>query len=582
MAAASLLFCSTSSLTPTTNFCRKNSVYLNTHLDQLRKGIMSFAVHLPCQICNFKIYTVTNGASSGLHCKRLASTGTVEVDGRSQDDEFTFDLSNSQRSKKLSDSSSNLLGSTHGLERQLDSLFNEVRTLIRSGKKYEAFDLLQANYLSVKEHMDAGARGMEEAAILDVIALGYMALGETRIVGSVLDRLKKVANGLKDDEPLLDSILLHMGNMYEKLEKFELAINQYGRALNIIERKYGNSSPFLVTPLLGMAKVLSSIGRVTEAIETYHLAIKILESGKGLVCGELELPLISLSNLLLEEGRASEAENVFKRILDLCIKLYGEKDGRVGMAMCSLARVKCATGDIDEAIALYQDAFRVLKDSKSIASNDELMEKMRIDLAELLHVAGRGEEGRALLEECLLITEKYQGKDHPSCVIHLMNLAASYSQSKNFGDAERLLKKSLQIMMNTVPPDDQSISFPMLHLAVTLYKLNRDEEAEKFALNSLHIREKAFGAESLPVGEALDCLVSIQSRLGRNDKELLKLLERVLKIQELAFGNDSKEVVETLKKVIHYMDKLGMRSDKLPLQRRLSTLRNKFKQMVKY
>lgn len=77
-------------------------------------------------------------------------------------------------------------------------------------------------------------------------------------------------------------------------------------------------------------------------------------------------------------------------------------------------------------------------------------------------------------------------------------------------------------------------------------------------------------------------MVSIQTRLGRNDEELLKLLKRVLKIQELALGHDSKEVVETLKKVVHYLDKLGMRSEKLPLQRRLSTLRNKFKQMVKY
>lgn len=99
------------------------------------------------------------------------------------------------------------------------------------------------------------------------------------------------------------------------------------------------------------------------------------------------------------------------------------------------------------------------------------------------------------------ITEKYQGKDHPSCVIHLMNLAASYSKSKNFAESERLLRKSLQIMMRAVPPDDQSITFPMLHLAVTLYNLNRDEEAEKFALNALHIRERSFGAESLPVGK---------------------------------------------------------------------------------
>lgn len=106
-----------------------------------------------------------------------------------------------------------------------------------------------------------------------------------------------------------------------------------------------------------------------------------------------------------------------------------------------------------------------------------------------------------MLEECLLITEKYKGKEHPSSVTHLLNLATSYSCSKNFVEAERLLRTSLEIMRKTVGPDDQSITFPMLHLAVTLYNLKRDEEAEQLALEVLHIREKAFGKDSLPVGK---------------------------------------------------------------------------------
>lgn len=574
-AAASLLSSSSTSslITPTNNLCKMHSAAcLDSHLHQLLKGFVSPAVHcLPCKKCKAKLYMVTTtGAPFTRHCRRLATNGTVEIDGTNREDRLII-------SGVPSPSNSE---SIYNLERELDGLFDEVKTLIRLEKENEALDLLQANYVAVKQQMDAGGRGIEEAAILDVIALGYMALSETRMVVSVLDVLKQVVEELKDDEPVLNSILIHMGNMYEKVEKFEMAIYQYRRALRIMEKKYGNSSSFLVTPMLGIAKVLGSTGRATESIETYQLVIKILESGRGLVCEELLLPLTSLGNLLLKEGRPSEAENVFKRILDQYIKLYGEKDGRVGMAMCSLAHVKCATGDVHEAIDLYKDAFQVLKHSKSIALDDELMEKMRIDVAELLHAVGRGEEGRALLEECLLITEKYQGKDHPSCVIHLMNLAASYSQYKNFAEAERLLRRSLQIMVKTVPSNDQSITFPMLQLAVVLYNLNQDEEAEKLALNALHIREKAFGAESLPVGEALDCVASIQTRLGRDDEKILKLLQRVLKIQELAFGRDSKEVVETLKKVIYYLDKLKMRSEKLPLQRRLSTLRNKLKETV--
>ncbi|XP_042000915.1 nephrocystin-3-like isoform X2 [Salvia splendens] len=486
-----------------------------------------------------------------------------------------------QRSDIVSETHMKSSGSLNDLEEQLQELFNEVKTLIKLGKNDDAVDLLLANYEAVKEQVDSGAQGIEEAAALDVIALGFMAVGDLRTVGSTMDMLHKIVNVINDEEQLIDSILMHMGNIYAKLEKFELSINFYQRSLQIMERKYGTKSSLLCTPLMGIAKVLGSIGKASEAIETYHHVIKILELSRG-EGEELIVPLSALGNLLQKEGKASDAEYTFNRVLNIYIRLYGEKDGRVGVAMCSLAQVKCATGDINEAIDLYKNAMEILRNSTQMGLDDQVMEKMRIELAELLHVAGRGAEGRALLEECLSISEKSKGKHHPSLVPHLVNLATSYSGSKIFGEAERLLRISLQIMMKNVPPDDPAITFPMLHLAVTLYNLHRDEEAESLAADVLRIREEAFGKESLPVGETLDCLVSIRSRMDKADGELVELLKRVLKIQEKAFGPESEEVMETMKKIVHYMDKLGIKDEKYPLQRRLSILRNKHKHMVKY
>lgn len=47
------------------------------------------------------------------------------------------------------------------------------------------------------------------------------------------------------------------------------------------------------------------------------------------------------------------------------------------------------SGDVDEAIRLYRNGIKVIDDSKYMALDDELVEKIRIDLAELLHVVGR-------------------------------------------------------------------------------------------------------------------------------------------------------------------------------------------------
>jgi tetratricopeptide (TPR) repeat protein len=252
------------------------------------------------------------------------------------------------------------------------------------------------------------------------------------------------------------------------------------------------------------------------------------------------------------------------------------------MAMCSLANAKCSKGDANEAVDIYRNALRIIKDSNYMTIDNSILENMRIDLAELLHFVGRGDEGRELLEECLLINERFKGKNHPSMATHLINLAASYSRSKNYVEAERLLRTCLNIMEVSVGSEGQSITFPMLNLAVTLSQLNRDEEAEQIALKVLRIREKAFGEDSLPVGEALDCLVSIQARLGRDDGEILGLLKRVMMIQEKEFGPSAQELIVTLQKIIHFLEKLEMKDDKFKFRRRLALLRERYKQSLSY
>ncbi|XP_065877220.1 uncharacterized protein [Euphorbia lathyris] len=527
--------------------------------------------------CNFKQWMPPTIAPSRQHLLKAFALNVAITPQENPSPSGVLNASHFMRSKTLPENPSDGL---NGLEGELQEFFDEVKTMFMEGKKDDALDLLQANYEVVKEQINAGRRGIQEAATLDIIALGYMGVGDLKSVGPILNLLNVVTESLKDDELLLDSILIHMGSMYSALGKLEESVFVYQRAIGSLEVKYGKSSTFLVSPLLGMAKVLGSIGKAKKAIDVYHHVIRILESRSGVECEDLIVPIFNLANLLVKEGRNKDAEVQFMRILSIYQNLYGENDGRVGMALCSLAHVKCSTGNVEEAIDMYKRAIQIIKDTNYMDLDDTIVEKMRIDLAELLHVVGRGNEGRDLLEECLLMAEKYRGKKHPSTVTHLLNLATSYSQSKNYVEAERLLRACLEIMKKTVSPDDQSITFPMLHLAATLCSLNRDEEAEQLALEVLRIREKAFGKDSVPVGEALDCLECIQSRAGRGEAELLELLMRVLNIQEREFGYESEEVIQTLNKIVFCLDKLGRKDEKLSMKRRLSKLKMKYKQMV--
>ncbi|KAL2515261.1 lipase [Forsythia ovata] len=48
-------------------------------------------------------------------------------------------------------------------------------------------------------------------------------------------------------------------------------------------------------------------------------------------------------------------------------------------------------------------------------------------------------------------------------------------------------------------------------------------------------------------------VILAQSRLGKDDSELMELFKKVLKIQEKAFGSENEEFMETLKKIVHYL-----------------------------
>ncbi|GAB2221892.1 hypothetical protein Droror1_Dr00013085 [Drosera rotundifolia] len=553
---------------------------MTVHLKPSSCCIGCFFVHLRPPKCRLQCYMVpARGMGRDCHLKASAKVMSPVLGDQNLNNSLNPSVPSTENingSDPSLGSSDNSLNDVDDFEKPLQELLAEVKNLVSNGKKTDAIDLLQANYEAVKEQLNEGFQNIVVAATLDVIALGFMAAGEDKLAASVLKRLNYVVDGLKDEKTILDVILRHMGSMYSSLGKYEKSSNMYQRAIKLLESSHGENSTYLVRPLLALARNLTIKQKTSEALKYCHRAVKIVETRRGREALDLALPLSSLGNILLLERKPNEAESYFNRILNIYRASYGETDGRVGMALCSMARVKSAQGDVNEAVSLYRKAMQIILDSGCMALDDDVMEEMRIELAELLREAGRGTEAIEILEECLVITEERKGKEHPSMVTQFINLADTYSHLKKYVAAERALRMCLQIMERTGNPDDPSISFPMLRLAITLYHLKKDKEAESLALQVLKIREVAFGEDSLPVGEALDCLVSIQMRTVEDDDEaLLERTQRVLKIKEKAFGTGSAELMQTLLKILFFLKKLGREYEMPFIERRLSVLMDK-------
>ncbi|KAJ7522419.1 hypothetical protein O6H91_18G009800 [Diphasiastrum complanatum] len=460
------------------------------------------------------------------------------------------------------------------LEEQLQELYEEVSKMIEEGDDDTARALVEANYDALAEQLESGADGIEQAAMLDVLAQLRMELRDFKEAEQLLEKAKGLMEKVSTPEPLVDSILEHMGSMYTALGKPKEALIFFNKSLEIQESLLGSDSPLLAKTLLGLAIAHHDLDNATKSIEIYQRVLAMLEESKGPYDESLAIPLTHLGHVLLEIDRMDEAEVFMRRALKILQKAHGLQDGRVGLATCALARVKSEQGDNDDAVRLYRKGLRIVKGCSNFDQDDPAFETARADLAELLSTIGRYEEAQELLEDILHAKEQALGPSDPQLVIHLHNLANSYAQSGNFTRSELLVRRSLKLVTASLGPTASQVSVPLELLATVLQHQRKHIEAEPLARQALVLRETAFGKDHPVVGDACNCLAAILHSLGR-DAEALTLMYRVLKIQERELDHESPEIGLTLQLIAMLLDNLGRYAELQPLIERLERINAK-------
>jgi tetratricopeptide (TPR) repeat protein len=136
------------------------------------------------------------------------------------------------------------------IEKQLHQLYDEMNRMIEEGDHAPANVMIEAKYKAVKGQFESGIQGMEQVAILDMLAQLRMILGKAEEVACLLSETKEVVDKFGSDsaQPLLDSVLEHMGSMYTSLGKPEEALPYYQRSLKIQEELHGKESEHLLSP----------------------------------------------------------------------------------------------------------------------------------------------------------------------------------------------------------------------------------------------------------------------------------------------------------------------------------------------
>jgi hypothetical protein len=97
------------------------------------------------------------------------------------------------------------------IEKQLHQLYKEMNRMIEEGDQAPANDMIEAKYKSVKGQFESGIQGMEQAAMLDVLAQLCMSLGKAEEVACLLS---EVCGYLSLSMPMLCCYLLTCFNYF--------------------------------------------------------------------------------------------------------------------------------------------------------------------------------------------------------------------------------------------------------------------------------------------------------------------------------------------------------------------------------
>lgn len=149
---------------------------------------------------------------------------------------------------------------------------------------------------------------------------------------------------------------------------------------------------------------------------------------------------------------------------------------------------------------LAQRSWHVMTISGLDRAGNPQTAKAAMDLAERASTfAKRGNysEAERLLKKSLEITAQAIGADHPQIAVLLTKLGSLYVVQRRYAEAERQLRHSLEINEKVLGPDHLDVAANLEALAFVLKKEHRDEEAREVQIRAFKIWSKQRDIRSL-------------------------------------------------------------------------------------
>jgi serine/threonine-protein kinase len=354
------------------------------------------------------------------------------------------------------------------------------------------------------------------------------AMGKDVTVRAVIDQAVMDARALESTPEVASEIRAAIGRTLTSLGDYEAAEQQLRLALAAEKRAKPGGSVEEARLLVWVSFAQESDGRLDEARDTLAQAETVLARHPDDDPEGQSAYLDQHGRVLAGSGEHAAAAEVFERQRSL-IRAHALGPRQLASSLGNLAQVRAMLGQIDQSVALYEEALSLTRDAYGRESGK--VAEMLSPYASALWFVGERERSLGVYEESLRIRRTLHGPTHPGYAQTLANYADSLVTLGRHAQAEPLVREVLALRGTTLDDSHPMVAFSMQLLGRILGPLGRLEEGERWLRESLALRTRV-----MPPGHWT--LASSRSALG----EHMVLARRFAEAESLLLGAEAELV----------------------------------------
>jgi serine/threonine protein kinase/Tfp pilus assembly protein PilF len=401
----------------------------------------------------------------------------------------------------------------------------------------------------------------KETYIEILVNLGeiYRFKGKYELAGELLLSTKAESEKhLETNHPLWGNLNNNLGSYYYETAGFDSSFIFYKKAEENFRNNYGEENINLADVIYNLGVLEFDKGNLRNSDSLYRKSLQMYTKLNGEIDAKTATAQNELASVLRHSGKYDEAEALYKKALETRIKIFGDNHPDVAHTLNHISRLyynqelyEKAEPYVRESLKIRQNLYEPnhpeISASKSSLAGT-LMGLKRYKEAEDLYRSAYlasmekfgeahhytpallGNLGTALMEQrnydeaektflrAIGMLENLDSYRPTYRTGRIIKLAELYNRTDRYKEAEEILRKELNYLKSKNIDDVWLIGFAESELGYSLFKLNKNIEAEGLLVNGYNILKKHKGEKSSTTAKALKKIIDFYKAKGRNDK----------------------------------------------------------------